>query len=111
MHQRWLVDVLGNGDSLLAPGTAIWTVEHLDELEKDFVGQPDLTKDKRFLEKLHDQLAHVSSGAVQLMAELHVVHFLIISNVAISAAKKRSDLNAILSWMPTPPPVPDDVAA
>lgn len=111
LHARWLAEVLGSGDSLLTPGVAIWTAEHLDELEKYFIGRPDLTKDKRFLEKLHDQLAPASPGAVQLMAELHVVHFLIIWNGAISAAKKRSDLEAILSWMPTPSLVPDDVAA
>jgi hypothetical protein len=111
MHQRWLSEVLGPGDSLLTPGVPVWTIEHLDELEKFFVGRPDLTKDKRFLEKLHDQLAPASPSAVQLMAELHVVHFLIIDNIAISAAKKRSDLDAILWWMPTPATVPDDVAA
>lgn len=111
MHGRWLSEVLGPGDSLLTPGVAIWTVEHLDELEKHFIGQPDVTKDKRFLEKLHDQLAQAPPAAVQLMAELHVVHFLIIWNGAISAAKKRSDLGAILSWMPSPCAVPDDVAA
>src|SRR5205807_6963865 len=36
---------------------------------------------------------------------------LIIWNGAISAAKKRSDLEAILSWMPHPCLIPDDVAA
>ena len=87
MHSRWLSGVLGTGDSLFTPGAAIWTVGHLDELESDFSGQPDLTKGKRFLEKLHDQLASVSPEAVQLMAELHAVHFLIISTSAISATK------------------------
>ena len=43
------------------------------------------------------------------MAELHAVHFLIIWTGAISAAKKRSDLETILSWMPVPCTVPDDV--
>jgi 5-methylcytosine-specific restriction protein B len=110
MHSRWLGEVLGPGDSLLSPGTPIWTIEHLEELERLFIGQPDLTKDKRFLEKLRDQLAEASPGAVQLMAEIHVVHFLIIWTGAISAAKKRSDLEAILSWMPAPARVPDDVS-
>jgi 5-methylcytosine-specific restriction enzyme B len=109
MHSRWLPGVLGAGDSLFTPGTAIWTSGHLDELARDFSGQPDLTKGRRFLEKLHDQLANVSPEAVQLMAELHAVHFLIISTSAISAAKKRSDLEAILAWMPVPCTVPDDV--
>ncbi len=110
MHRRWLSDALSTGSSLLTPGVAIWTPEHLDELDEHFIGHPDLTKDKRFLEKLHDQLASVSPGSVQLMAELHVVHFLIIWNGAISAAKKLRDLDAILSWMPMPCAVPDDIA-
>jgi MoxR-like ATPase len=111
MHARWITGVLGPGDSLFTPGTAVWTAEHLDELGRDFIGQPDLTKGKNFLDKLHDQLAHVSAGAVQLMSELHAVHFLIISNSAISALKKRRDLEAIVSWMPVPCTVPDDVLA
>jgi 5-methylcytosine-specific restriction enzyme B len=111
MHARWMAEVLGPGDSLFTPGSKIWTAEHLDELARDFIGQPDLTKGKNFLEKLHDQMAHVSPEAIQLMSELHAVHFLIISNIAISALKKRSDLEAIVSWMPIPCAVPDDVLA
>jgi MoxR-like ATPase len=109
LHDRWLSSVLGVGDSLFTPGSPIWTAYHLDELEHDFSGQPDLTKGKRFLEKLHDQLANVSPEAIQLMAELHAVHFLIIWIGAISAAKKRSDLEAILAWMPVPCAVPNGV--
>jgi 5-methylcytosine-specific restriction protein B len=109
LHNRWLSGVLGSGDSLFTPGSAIWTADHLDELERDFSGKPDLTKGKRFLEKLHDQLANASPEAIQLMAELHAVHFLIIWIGAISAAKKRSDLEAILAWMPVPCAVPDSV--
>jgi hypothetical protein len=109
LHNRWLSGVLGAGDSLFTPGSAIWTADHLDELERDFGARPDLTKGKRFLEKLHDQLADASPEAIQLMAELHAVHFLIIWIGAISAAKKRSDLEAILAWMPVPCAVPDSV--
>ena len=101
--------MLNSRDSLLKPGRNVWTAEHLDELERAFVSNPDTSKGKNFLEKLHGQLAAVSPGAVQLMAELHVVHFLIILNGAISSVKKRSDVEAILSWMPMPVAIPDDV--
>lgn len=111
LHHRWLSEVLSTGDSLLTPGTPVWTTENLDELDRCFVGQPDLTKDKKFLEKLHDQLAGASPAALQLMAELHVVHFIHLWNGAISAAKKKSDVEAILSWMPEPAPVPPGIVA
>ena len=109
MHRRWLGDVLGAGDSLFTPGTAVWTAEHLDELERDFTSHPDITKGKAYLDKLRGQLADASPGAVQLMAELHVVHFLIIWIGAISAARKRTILEAIVSWMPVPCTIPADV--
>lgn len=109
LHNRWLAGVLGDGDSLFTPGSPVWTADHLDELERDFSGQPDLTKGKSFLEKLRGQLANISPEAIQLMAELHAVHFLIIWIGAISAAKKRSDLEAILAWMPVPCAVPASV--
>ncbi len=111
LHRRWLTQVLPEGDSLLTPGAPVWTTANLDELDRQFVGQPDVTKDKKFLEKLRDQLSGCDPLAVQLMAELHIVHFLHVFTGAISAAKKRSDIETILSWMPTPPALPEDVVA
>ena len=109
VHDRWLSEVLPSGGSLIAPGASIWTVERLGELQEHFVDNPDLTKGKSFLEKLHGQLSGVSPEAVQLMAELHVVHFLLIWNGAISASKKVRDIESVLSWMPDPPPIPEDL--
>jgi hypothetical protein len=74
LHSRWLNQVLGPGDSLFTPGAAIWTGEHLEELERAFAGHPDTTAGKRYEEKLRGQLAGVSPGAKQLMAEIHAVH-------------------------------------
>lgn len=109
LHHRWLADVLGPGDSLFTPGTPIWTEEHLGELERAFIDRPDLTKGKDYLVKLHEQLEDVSQEAVQLMAEVHAVHFLLIWIGVISATKKISILEAILSWMQVPPKLPNDV--
>ncbi len=108
VHRRWLTEVLP-GDSLLTPGKPIWSEEHLLELQEHFVDNPDLTGGKTFLEKLRDQLAPASPHAVQLMAELHVVHFLLVWTGAISASKKIQDLEAILSWMPNPPAIPEGI--
>lgn len=110
LHLRWMTEVLPQGGSLLVDGAKIWTPENLGELHRVFIGQPDLTKNKSFLEKLRDQLATASPEAIQLMAEMHVVHFQIIWTGAISQAKKQSDVEAILSWMPRPVSLPADVA-
>jgi hypothetical protein len=110
LHSRWLNQVLGPGDSLFTPGAAIWTGEYLEELELAFAGHPDTTPGKRYEEKLRGQLATVSPGAKQLMAEIHAVHFLMIWTGAISAATKLATINTILAWMPSAPAVPADVA-
>jgi MoxR-like ATPase len=109
MHRRWLTEVLGPRDSLFTPGAPIWTTAGLEELEAAFVGHPDVTKGKAYLDKLHEQLAGVSPPAIQLMAELHAVHFLMLLTGAISVPKKTSIMEAILGWMPTPPSIPPDV--
>jgi len=110
LHRRWLEHVLGSGDSLFTPGVPIWTDEHLAELVTHFIDAPDDTKGKTYLAKMRGQMAEVSPGAVQLMAELHAVYFLIIWVGAISAETKRSTIGAILSWLPAPIAIPDDVA-
>jgi 5-methylcytosine-specific restriction protein B len=109
MHARWLTDVLGPGDSLFTPGTPVWTSGHLQELERAFVTRPDATPGRRYEERLRGQLADVSPGAKQLMAELHAVHFLVIWVGAVSAAAKVGLLETILAWMPEPPEVPAEI--
>lgn len=107
----WASRVLPDHDSILTPGTKIWTLENLLELEDKFVGRPDDAPDKTFLTKLQEQLSDASPGAVQLVVELHLPFFWWIWEGAISARKKLSDLNAMLSWLPDRPPVPPEVAA
>lgn len=94
----WLAGSLVDGRSLLAPGRKPWTTEHLQELEEHFVSAPDYTEKMVFLDKLHAQLEDTSDDAVLLMADLHVVHFLMIWKGAIGAAKKVNDIQTILSW-------------
>jgi MoxR-like ATPase len=108
MHRRWLTVELLEGGSLLTPGASIWTNEHLAELTQHFVENPDAGGED-FLTKLRGQLREVSPEAVQLMAELHIIYFLIIRNGAVSAAKKLENIETILSWMPSPPRVSDDI--
>ncbi|WKG04634.1 McrB family protein [Mycolicibacterium sp. HK-90] len=70
----------GYDDSLLTPGQAIWTAEHLAELQRDYVDRPDMGPDD-FFEKLEQQLAASSPGAIQLFAELLIVNVLPLTNL------------------------------
>jgi 5-methylcytosine-specific restriction protein B len=108
---RWRKECLDADGSLFTPGEPVWTPAALDELENCFVLQPDTGKGS-YLEKLHKQLSGVSDTAVQLMAELHAVHFLMWwteGSGAISPDVKRSQLTTILSWRDGLPPVPKDI--
>lgn len=110
MARGWLETCLIGDGSLITPQAEVWTADHLDELEKHLIGQPDVTPDRRFLEKLKLQVAECSPLTVQLMAEIHVIHFLMISSGAISGAKKRSDVATILSWQPELPGLPERIS-
>ena len=94
--------------SMLTPGRAVWTSDALDELHERFTLKPD-TSGASFQDKLERQLAGASDDAVQLMAELLIVHFLI--NDKISGGSKRELLSTVLGWMEEPAALPDEVAA
>lgn len=108
LHDDWLYGALPEGGSLLTPGASIWTDANIAELTQHFVENPDAGSGD-FLSKLHGQLRAVSPEAIQLMGELHVLAFLIISPAAISGARKLSNIETVLSWMPKPPRIPDRV--
>lgn len=98
VFREWLTGSLVSGRSLLTPDRVPWTVENLEELEVEFIGAPDVSEKIPFIEKLQMQIEDVSDDAVLLMAELHVVHFLMVWKGAIGGAKKVSDVQTILSW-------------
>jgi 5-methylcytosine-specific restriction enzyme B len=105
-QRYWLWKVLEDNDSLLTPGSQIWTIANLDELQRNFVEQPDTTPGRSFLEKLRLQLAGAGPAAKQLMAELLVEHFLIFWEGAITATSKLRTIETVLSWLNEPPEVP-----
>ena len=108
-HVRWLGDVLVSGGSLFTPGAPVWTEANLDELVHAFIDKPNTDPGVKYLAKLQGQVGGASPGAIQLMAELHAVHFLIIWTGAISYTTKKRIMDAILAWMPEPPEIPVDV--
>jgi MoxR-like ATPase len=104
---RWVDACLRRDDSLLTPGTAIWSKETIAE-----AAAPLLVDDIRKLDyvtKLRDQLEGVSDAGIQFTAELLYVLSLPIGN--IGAPAKRQLLDTVLGWMTEPVGVPDDLAA
>ncbi len=91
--KRFKQAALLSTDSLLTPGESIWTAAALDELNRCFVLQPDQSS-LSFEQKLTRQLAGASDQAVQLMAEILLIHLLI--NSRISGKRKRELLRAVL---------------
>ena len=87
VFHEWLTGSLVDGRSLLTPDRAPWTEDNLEQLVGQFIAAPDYTEKMVFLDKLHNQIEDVTDDAVLLMAELHVVHFLMIWKGAIGAAK------------------------
>jgi 5-methylcytosine-specific restriction enzyme B len=101
--ERWVEAALRNEDSLFTPGVPIWSLETLQEVHHRFIDQPD-EGNRSFLEKLKDQLDGASPAAHQLMGEALFVHFLPVLNV--HGPTKRSHINTVLSWSPTPVSIP-----
>ena len=104
--RRLVEAALGQDGSLLTPGQPIWTADHLAELEHDYVKRPDLGSGG-LIEKLADQLATTSSGAIQLFAELLIVNVLPIEN--LGGQLKLQQLEAVLDRCDPPVEIPDDV--
>lgn len=50
LARSWSRGVLPTGDSILTPGTPIWTAQNLAELEEKFIDRPDNTPGKSFLQ-------------------------------------------------------------
>ncbi|WP_430781395.1 AAA family ATPase [Actinoplanes sp. G11-F43] len=93
-------------DSLLSPGTPVWTAAAADELVVRFVNAPDVGTDT-FLGKLRDQLAGASPQAIQLMAELAVIYELTPVNVGVPA--KRRMVEGVLALAGKTDPLPERV--
>ncbi len=78
---------------MLTPGRPVWSLSALDELHQRFVLQPD-TSHLSFEQKLAGQLTGAPDDAVQLMAEVMLMHLLI--NRRISGNKKRDVVHSVL---------------
>ena len=106
--QSWTDAALRSDSSLFTPGEPIWSIRWLRELRERFLEQPDAS-DRKFLEKLRDQLADSSPEVHQLMAEALYFHRLIVSTK--DARYKRHTIETVLGWSSAPVAIPDELAA
>ena len=77
---------------------SLWTLHNLQNLHNNFVDNPDESKDKNFLDKLHGQIGNAEKSIIRLGAEVLCVYFLFPNKSIISGQKKRDDVGKILSW-------------
>lgn len=88
--------LLGSGAVL--SGNDLWTLEHLEELDREYVQKPDLGSGS-FLEKLEEQLSGASPEAKMLVAELFWLMYLFPTN--ISGEKKVENIKTVWDWSGT----------
>ena len=106
--QAWVDAALRSDSSLFTPGEPIWSIRWLRELRERFLDQPDVS-DRKFLEKLQDQLSDSPPEVHQLMAEALYFHRLIVSTK--DGRYKRSAIETVLGWSSSPVAIPDELVA
>lgn len=101
-----LEHLFGDGRSVFDPDTQCWTPDTGRELHSAIMDNLDEGAGT-FLEKLQGQLAGRNRALVLLAAELVLLHNLPLSNV--KPATKRAQITAVLSWLPVPPTIPEEI--
>lgn len=96
---------LQNEGSILDAGRSLWTLEHLDTLDRTFVQNPDMGSDGYF-EKLKLQVMGGPPESRMLMAELHWLLFAFPSDT--KAETKAQRIREVWSWsgQELPPDLP-----
>lgn len=100
---------LQEGDSVFAPGRAVWGSGPVSELRSVFVDAPD-PESGNFVDKLKLQMATVSDDARLLMAELVCWQLLPISSGTIGERAKKERVQTLLGYMDHPVQIPAEIA-
>ncbi|MGY4542831.1 5-methylcytosine-specific restriction protein B [Arthrobacter sp. UYNi723] len=100
---------LQEGDSVFAPGRAVWGPGPVSELRSVFVDAPD-PEAGNFVDKLKVQMAKVSDDARLLIAELVCWQLLPISSGTIGERAKKERIQTLLGYMDHPVQIPAEVA-
>ncbi len=88
--ERCMID-----DGSLFGDERLWTIEHLEELNRHYVNNPDEGSGNLY-EKLESQLSAASHAAKRLMAEAIWIVLLFPSNIGVT--RKRQDIRKVWSW-------------
>lgn len=104
---RWVRSCLIEDDSLFTPGVPIWRPETMHEAAER-IAIDDISK-AGFIPKLRDQVGDLSPEAIQLTAELLFIHYL--AEADTGKAAKLKNVTDVLSWLPAPVTVPDELAS
>ncbi len=94
---QWKDSCLLEDGSVFSLG-AVWTKEHLSELDEHYVNNPDEST-RKFLEKLEEQLKPTSKGAKRLAAEMYWVLRLFTNGMGWELKAKQ--VREIFSWAGT----------
>ena len=94
--------------SLFTPGVPIWTTAALTELKQRFIEQFD-ESEGTFDQKLTKQMAGASDPALQLMAEMIYIYYMVAEQ--IHGTTKLANVGRILGLMKLPVQVPPALVA
>lgn len=95
------------GESSLFTDREVWGLDVVDELYERFVGNPDLSPERRFIEKLEDQLDGAGDDTILLAAECLGLYYLPVSPRAVGAYRKAEVVETVLGWMHEPVALPE----
>jgi 5-methylcytosine-specific restriction protein B len=94
--QYWKDQCLIKGLSILWPDQNIWEGENLQIFKECYIDNPDYSQNKKFEEKLKEQLATEPDSVTRLTCELLLVYFLFPSN---NSMKRKIELiSQVASW-------------
>jgi hypothetical protein len=88
---------LSGEGSLLWPQSHAWTKENVAQLWEAFGEHPD-ESDRKFLQKLNDQLKNVPADVHRVAADILAFYWLFPSDRAASAATKLQSIREVVQW-------------
>ena len=96
-----------SGESVFAPGRAIWTPDVLEEIDRRFVQAESMKA--TYIENLEAQFADASDDARLLIAELVTLQLLPASIDSIGEEAKRERISRLLRTMDHPVVIPAEI--